>query len=388
MLKGKDREHFEDYREQTQIKHSILAAYLPAYYHILKGSSQNLIYIDGFAGPGSYFQSDTGIPFNGSPILALQLIADNEDFSSKVSTIFIEADDVLFDELKRKVDEFYNGHPHIRKPLCRPGAFAVQLNEILNGIRGNLAPTFLFVDPCGVSGANFETIQAVMENAKCEAFIFFNIDGIRRIAGLPELSSVLVELMGSNERAEKLYAKLKQTDNVGERERIILAEYCKALREEMGSKYIIPFRVEHEDQRRTSHYSIHASKHPLGFRIMKDVMWRRGHGEDEPGGLELRQKGRTDFVPMFDRHANIKAEILSALKARPLRVSVFYEEWTARPTDMHCEAAYRQALLELESTGQIEVLSKDGKNVVNVNTRRKFKGKPTLAKDYYVRLKC
>ena len=80
----------------------------------------------------------------------------------------------------------------------------------------------------------------------------------------------------------------------------------------MGAKYIIPFRVEHQDQRRTSHYLIHASKHPLGFRIMKDVMWRRGHGEDEPGGLELRQKSRTDFVPMFDRHADIKHEILEA----------------------------------------------------------------------------
>lgn len=114
-------------------------------------------------------------------------------------------------------------------------------------------------------------------------------------------------------------------------------------------------------------------------------MWRRGHGEDEPGGLELRQKSRTDFVPMFDRHADIKAEILSALKARPLRVSVFYEEWTMRPTDMHCEPAYRQALLELESTGQVEVLNKEGKNVVNVNTRPKRKGKATLARDYYVR---
>lgn len=89
MAKGKDREHFEDYREQTQIKHSILAAYLPAYYHILKGSSQNLVYIDGFAGPGFYVQGRTGNTFDGSPILTLRLIADNKDFSSKVSTIFM-----------------------------------------------------------------------------------------------------------------------------------------------------------------------------------------------------------------------------------------------------------------------------------------------------------
>ena len=143
----------------------------------------------------------------------------------------------------------------------------------------------------------------------------------------------------------------------------------------------------HEDHKKTSHYLIHATKHPLGFSIMKDVMWRRGHGEDQPGGLELRQKSRTNFVPMFDTHADIKEEILGALEVEPVRVSVFYQEWTMRPTDMQCEAAYRQALLELENDGKIEVLDKDGKNVMSIDARPKRKNKPTLAKDYYVRLK-
>ena len=34
-----------------------------------------------------------------------------------------------------------------------------------------------------------------------EAFIFFNIDGVRRIAGLDGVSHVLVELLGSQQRA-------------------------------------------------------------------------------------------------------------------------------------------------------------------------------------------
>lgn len=193
--------------------------------------------------------------------------------------------------------------------------------------------------------------------------------------------------MGSEERAKALYDRLKTTENVGLREEIILSEYCRALSQVARAKYIIPFRVEHEEQRKTSHYLIHATKHPLGFRIMKDVMWSRGHSEDQPGALELRQKARTNFLPMFDRHSNIKEEILVALKSKPLRVSVFYTEWTMRPNDMQCEAAYRQALLELENEGKIEVLGKDGKNVTGVETRPKRKGKPTLAKDYYVRLK-
>jgi three-Cys-motif partner protein len=387
MAKGDDREHFEDYREQTQVKHGILAAYLPAYFHILKRWSNNLVYIDGFAGPGSYVQTATGKRFDGSPLLALQLIASNEDFCKQVSTIFIESDDVLFDQLKDRVDNFYKEHNNIRKPLYRFGTFSDTLNEILSGLGGKLAPTFLFVDPCGVSGTSFETIRAVMENEKCEAFIFFNIDGVRRIAGLDALSPVLVELLGSKKRATAVYENLRTTGRVGEREQIILLEYCKALTEDMGAKYIIPFRVEHEEQRKTSHYLIHATKHPLGFSIMKDVMWRRGHGEDQPGGLELRQKGRTNFVPLFDTRADIKEEILGALRVGPVRVSVFYQEWTMRPDDMQSRAAYRQALLELENDGTIEVLGKDSKNVISVDARPKRKNKPTLAEDYYVRLR-
>jgi hypothetical protein len=226
-----------------------------------------------------------------------------------------------------------------------------------------------------------------MENDKCEAFIFFNIDGVRRILGLPALSQVVVDLMGSEDRAMAVYEKIRANGNVGEREEIILSEYCNALREEMGAKYIIPFRVEHEDKKKTSHYLIHATKHPLGFSIMKDVMWARGHAEDSLGGLELRQRGRTNFVPMFDKHADLKEEILGSLKAKPVRASVFYKEWTMRPNDLQCEAAYRQALLELEHDGSIEVLGKDGKNVIGVDVRPKRKGKPTLAKDFYVRLK-
>jgi three-Cys-motif partner protein len=387
MAKGNDREHFEDYREQTQVKHSILSAYLPAYYHILKRWNKNLVYIDGFAGPGTYFHAATGKTFDGSPILALQLIASNEDFSKQVSTIFIESDVVLFNQLKDRVDEFYKEHPKIRKPLYRHGTFSNKLNKILGSLGGKLPPTFLFVDPCGVSGTDFKTISAVMENEKCEAFIFFNIDGVRRIAGLAELSPVLIELMGSEERAKALYEKLRTTANVRQREEIILSEYCKALAEDMGAEYIIPFRVEHEDQKRTSHYLIHATRHPLGFKIMKDVMCRRGHAEDQPGGLELRQKSRTNFIPMFDKHADIKGEILGALRAATIRVSVFYEEWTIRPTDMQCEADYRQALLELENDGKIEVLGKDRKNVMTAAARPRRNNKPTLAKDYYVRLK-
>lgn len=387
MGKRNDREHFEDYREQTQVKHEILAAYLPAYFHILKKWDKNLIFIDGFAGRGTYTKADTGETVDGSPLKALRLIAENEDFAAKVSTIFIESDDVLYPQLEQTVNNFYKQHKNIRQPETMHGTFADRVGEIMKKVKGKLAPAFLFVDPCGIRGTSFQTIRDVMSCDKCEAFIFFNIDGVRRIAGLADLSDVLVELMGSKQLAQALYDALRTTTNVLKREQLILSHYRKALNDGIGAQYTVPFRVEHEDRQTASHYLIHATKHPLGFSIMKDVMWRRGHTEYRAGGLEFAQASRTNFIPLFDFDwDSLKRDIAKALERGRLKVAVFCKDWVWRPEDMLCETAYKKALLELEAEGTIEVLSKDGKKVVSANARPKRNGKPTLANDYYVRL--
>jgi three-Cys-motif partner protein len=388
MASFDDKKHFDDYREQTQVKHDILAAYLRPYFHILKSHSNNLIYIDAFAGRGTYTRAETEETVDGSPLRALKLIAESEDFSKQVSTVFIEADEDLFRSLKSTVEAFYREHPYIRAPRCLNGTFADQVNQILKLVKGALAPTFLFVDPCGVRGTSLDTIRAVMDCDKCEVFIFFNVDGIRRTAGLPALSPVLIELMGSKERAQALYEALRATTNTRKRETIITDHYRRALVEEIGAEYVVTFRIEHEDQRKTSHCLIHATKHPLGFSIMKDVMWRRGRSEDRQGALELAQRSRTNFIPLFDLSGDeVKESILAALKDGPLQVGTFYKKWTQRPDDLQCEGSYRQFLLELEAERKIEVLSDDLKRLMPASNRPRQKGNPTLAKHYYVRLR-
>jgi three-Cys-motif partner protein len=66
MTSFDEKKHFEDYREQTQVEHDILAAYLRPYFHILKTHSDNLIYIDAFAGRGTYTRAETGETVDGS----------------------------------------------------------------------------------------------------------------------------------------------------------------------------------------------------------------------------------------------------------------------------------------------------------------------------------
>lgn len=382
-----DRVHFDTYREQTRVKHEILQAYLPAFFDIMKGTNKNLLYIDAFAGRGAYKDENTDQEADGSPLRALKLIARSKDFSQRVSTVFVESDPVNFPPLDRAIKAFYAANPHIRKPIVLQGTFAEEVGQIVTMFsdgKDGLAPTFLFVDPCGVEGVSFDVIKDVMQFRACEAFIFFNYQGVRRTAGLKELSPVLVDLYGSHARAKALLDALNLGRNAYDREQIIVTSYRDAVREEMAAPYIVAFRVESQEKREGSHYLLHVAKHPLGFRIMKDIMWRRGRTVEGQGGLELVQASRGGRALIRPNWDGMKRRVLDVLDQGPMKAEVFYLAWAEEPDDVFSASAYRQALLELEEEGRIEVLDKACKKPYPMKPKGPRR-KGTLAKDYYIR---
>lgn len=390
-MSNKDREHFTEYRDQTRVKHEIVRKYIPSFFHILKSRQNNLIYIDGFAGRGTYDNSTSGECIQGSPLQALQVIARNLDLAEKVTSIFVEADHKNFSALREEVDLFYSQNSHIRKPEVLHGTFADKMTALLDlvdHLNDSIAPTFLFVDPCGVSGTSLQVITRLLSNRRCEAFIFFNIDGIRRVCGLTELSDSLVEVFGTEDRAERLRQGFKECSLPSEKESMIVNFYRKALTEEIGRDiFITPFAIEHEKKRITSHYLIHVTKHPLGFKIMKDVMWKLGTSDEGTGELGLVQASKYDGLPLFrPKWDSFKESIITGLQNGKIRASVFYEDWVSRRDDYFAETAYREAFLELEKEGRIIVLDKCGTSPKPPESRQKRKGKQTLGKDYYIAL--
>jgi three-Cys-motif partner protein len=382
-----DRDHFSDYREQTRIKHEILEKYLKSYFWVLNKHNNNLIFIDGFAGRGTYDHGETTCP--GSPIRALELIASDAKFRDCVSTIFIEKDCLLFEDLNKTVQEFYRNHPEIREPHLLNCEFQSGLNEILSPIEQSgkqLAPTFLFVDPCGVSGVCFETMTRLMQFDKSEIFLFFNIDGIRRILGLGKSrGSTLETFFGSDDDVDKI---IENTDGMlpERRERFIVSRYYDIFQRKTGAKYMATFRIEKENQRTVSHYLIHITKNDLGFRIMKDIMWKVGKTETGRGGLALMQKSIQNGYMLFDSDWDrFKVSILQEL-TQPRKVTYFYKSLPSQPENAFCEAAYREALLELEKEGKILVFNPQGAST-DATTRPKRKGRPTLGEAYTIQLR-
>jgi len=382
-----DRSHFVEYREQTRVKHEILEKYLWIYFNVRKKWNNNLLFIDGFAGPGAY--KDNGSTQPGSPIRALQLVADSADLTKRVSTIFIEKDRQLFSSLEEEANRFYGNNPGIREPILINAEFREGMESILDQLEGKgitLAPTFLFVDPCGVSGVYFSTLERLLNACSSEIFLFFNIDGLKRILGLGEArGSTLPEFLGSEQEAANLVQVIEGM-SPDEKENAIVARYFDIVRQGTGAKFITGFRIEKETKRAVSHYLIHITKHDLGFRLMKSVMWGVGRTEGGRGGLALMQKsiqsGHSLFDPEWD---SFKVSILSDL-AKPRLASYFYEILPGQAENLFCEPAYRQALLELENEGKIVVLNSTG-TATSAATRKKNRGEPTLSKTHTIQLR-
>src|SRR5712672_2541721 len=84
----------------TRAKHEILKRYLQAWMVILsQGRFPEILYIDGFAGPGEYETGEAG-----SPIIALDTaLAFRPALTAKVHFLFVEKDTDRADHLRRQV---------------------------------------------------------------------------------------------------------------------------------------------------------------------------------------------------------------------------------------------------------------------------------------------
>ncbi|RNC82626.1 MAG: three-Cys-motif partner protein TcmP [Phycisphaera sp.] len=390
-----DATHFDDYPEQTRVKHSILRMYLPAYLNIIKTYNDKMLFLDGFAGRGSYDDQNSGNEVPGSPLLALELIASSQDTASKVHTAFIEPRNDHFQRLEHSVNNFVKSRGLVLDPWLVNAEFCETIAPILRDIdekEHELIPTFLFIDPCGVDDVDMSIIANILRRPKCEAFIFFNMSAVSRIAGLLQTNNntpSLNKIYGSDDRVEILRNTLPYQADAVAREQLIVDTYLDAIRNQGEAEYVVPFRVEYRDRRATSHYLIHATKHALGFKIMKHVMWEAARNEaGQEGRMELRQASagdlssqmRTDLVQM-------EQDIVNYLNShgRSL-VRLFCSDWVERPSDFFSEAAYKRKLLDMEQRGVVRVIAKDGSGPKPSSSRMKRKGQPTLANDYFVEL--
>lgn len=243
----------------TIAKHIILKTYLEAWFPILSRWSGRVVYYDGFAGPGVYSGGE-----KGSPLIALDVAREHRaSLDSELVFVFVEERDDRATHLERTIREL-SLPPNFRWRV-RNDSFAEALGSTLDFLElkdREIAPTFAFIDPFGITGLPFCLVERLLSRRRCEALITFMSSTIRRF--VTELPDHVNDLIGNPRAAEEIAASS---------DRVLTAR--KLYEESLRSVVRFVRFFEMRDANQEPIYQLFfASNHRLGHSRMKESMWK------------------------------------------------------------------------------------------------------------------
>ena len=270
-----------DIEPHTRAKHEILKCYLQAWTPILtQGGFPEIMYVDGFSGPGRYSKGE-----DGSPIIALRAALDHSDrITARIRFVFVERDKKrarVLEEIVGETDIPDNFRVDVIPGETFEAAFGRILDSYGNKGRG-LPPTFAFIDPFGWSGAPFSVVQRIMNHPSCEVLLTFMYEEINRFLSHPDQQENFDAFFGTPDWREGLRLSDPRTRN-----RFLHDLYREQLRDAAGAKYVRSFQMRNERDV-VDYYLFYATNSLLGLKKMKEAMWK----VDEKG--EFRFSDATD----------------------------------------------------------------------------------------------
>jgi three-Cys-motif partner protein len=290
---------FDESADQSQVKTAIVAKYFWAWAHVIipsaKQRNSRIAYVDLFAGPGRYKDGT-----KSTPLLILEQAIADPDLRQRLVTIFNDLDSTNTRSIEQAIREL----PGIEKLKYPPeihneevGAKIVAMFE-----RMTVVPTFFFVDPWGYKGLSLRLINSVLKNWGCDCIFFFNYNRINMGLSNQAVREHMDALFGQ-EAAERLRHEISVLAS-HQRELAIVEAISESL-QELGGKYVLPFRFRSAGGDRTSHHLIFVSKHFRGYEIMKSIMAKESSSTEQG-------------VPSFEYNPALKTQGLLFELNRPL----------------------------------------------------------------------
>ncbi len=339
---------FEDPREQSAVKATIISKYFWAWAKVIMASQRNpndrIAYIDLFAGPGRYKDGT-----KSTPILVLEQAVQDSNMRQRLVTLFNDKDE----DNSKSLETAINNIKGITQLRYKP---KVQNNEIGDNIVSQfeamrLIPTLFFVDPWGYKGLSLRLVNSVLKDWGCDCVFFFNYNRINMGLHNEAVKEHMNALFGQV-RADQLRQRL-QNLTPQERELTIVEELSQALGDP-GRRFVLPFRFRNDDGTRTSHHLIFVSKHFKGYEIMKGIMARessamaQGVPSFEYNPADIRQP----LLFELTRPINDLAEMLmTTFAGQTLSMRAIYEYHNVGTP--YIDRNYKEVLLQLEQQGRI-----------------------------------
>lgn len=246
----------------TQEKHAILREYLRAWFPILGHKNPRLLYVDGYAGPGSYQGGQAG-----SPVIAMKIAHDfinNCQSRNKpvpnITCVFIEKDKKRCKSLEDILDQMPKS-PNIDYLVENEQFIKTKLLELVSRYG---APTFIFIDPFGYSGIPMSFISNLVKIPRTEVFINFMAGPVNRWLRRSGQERVLTGLFGTSE-----WQTISK--NTSQRIEKLRDLYHSSLNN--SAKHVRSFAMRGTNNVVT-YYLFYGTQHPRGLEKMKEAMWK------------------------------------------------------------------------------------------------------------------
>lgn len=287
MTKIKDPSWYEG-REQTYVKHFVLANYLQRLAHIVGPHVQTLTYIDAFAGPWGNKDGDLD---DTSPKIALGVLTEATDSLQKrgkqvgVRAMFIEKN-------KAGVDALKAGLPQAAGTdlLVTHGKFEQLMPEAVTFARRAGTFCFTFIDPCGWTGMNLAEITPLLRVTPGEVLVNFMTDHINRFVDHPDAKyAAQFEALFGSTTFRDAWVNLQGDD----RQEAMVGRYCERVREAGGFRHVISAVVLNPLKSRAYFHLVYATRSDMGLKVFRDIE-RQALGEQSSVGAKAQQRARKD----------------------------------------------------------------------------------------------
>lgn len=348
-------------------KHLVLKSYLDAWLPIMGKWNGRILFIDGFAGPGKYKGGE-----DGSPLIALKALenhAAKSSINAEVVFFFVEKNPERAAYLKELIRTESWTLPSKCRIRVETSAFDNALSQLLTMLdeqKRRLAPSFVMIDPFGVSGTPMEVIARILQNRKCEVYVSFMYEAINRFMGSNEFEGHLDGLFGTKDWRGGIGIRDPHA-----RKDFFYGLYKQQLRS-AGAKNVV--HLELYEGNRLIYAIFFGTQHWKGADAMKQAIWkvapfgdfrfRGGHSSQLILGLDT-----TDYTHLKEQ---VKVEFRGEGWIDIRRVVEFVG---SDRTDYHTGQLRKPVLIPMEESGEIEIAegTRKRKKTYPPGTRLRFK---------------
>jgi len=331
----------------TRAKHDVLCGYLKAWFPILThqghsiGSDREILYIDGFAGPGEYENN-----ILGSPILAIEAAKLHiHTFKKPIKFLFVENRPDRCDHLKSKLEPYKNGAHNIGETSVYQGDCNEIINRELDKVKQagkQFGPALAFLDQFGYAGVSMKLVQRILSVPQCESFIYLDYKDMNRFITDDSKATGFTKTFGS----EDWKAARAMPD--AQRKNHLLECYLKALHNHGSANYVFPFSM-FDDRGVLLYWLIFCTNSLRGLEEMKKAMWT----VDRTGNFRFSDRESPDQLTFLDQAFDqdwLAASLAKSLVGKELLVKEV-KEYVLTKTPCYL---YKKALVSLERCNALQ----------------------------------